>query len=148
MIQIKVYGTPAPQGSKRHVGRGIMIESSKAVGPWREAVRHETQQHDGRFETGPVSVDIKLWLPRPKYHYGTGRNAAKLKDSAPVWHSGTPDADKLARAILDAIVQGGALHDDGQAAIIHVYKYYATDVFPPGCLVTIAALLRPMVPAA
>ena len=31
MIEIKVIGLPAPQGSKRHVGHGVMIESSKKV---------------------------------------------------------------------------------------------------------------------
>ena len=39
VITIRVYGTPAPQGSKRHVGRGVMVESSKKVKPWREAVK-------------------------------------------------------------------------------------------------------------
>ena len=37
MIEIKVIGLPAPQGSKRHVGHGVMIESSNNVKPWREA---------------------------------------------------------------------------------------------------------------
>src|ERR1700676_3259288 len=37
-MKITVRGIPAPQGSKRHVGGGRMIEMSKAVGPWREAV--------------------------------------------------------------------------------------------------------------
>jgi crossover junction endodeoxyribonuclease RusA len=43
-VIIVVRGIPAPQGSKRHVGGGRMIESSRAVGPWREAVRAETQR--------------------------------------------------------------------------------------------------------
>lgn len=38
MIEITVHGLPAPQGSKRHVGRGVMVESSKNVKPWRSAV--------------------------------------------------------------------------------------------------------------
>ena len=29
---------PAPQGSKRHVGGGRLIEASKRVKPWRQAV--------------------------------------------------------------------------------------------------------------
>jgi len=37
-ITFFVPGKPAPQGSKRHVGRGIMLESSREVGPWRERV--------------------------------------------------------------------------------------------------------------
>lgn len=32
-------GAPAPQGSKRHVGRGVLIESSSKVRPWRETVK-------------------------------------------------------------------------------------------------------------
>ena len=35
---IEVYGIPGPQGSKRHVGNGVMLESSKKVKPWRELV--------------------------------------------------------------------------------------------------------------
>lgn len=142
MIQIKVYGMPAPQGSKRHVGHGVMIESSKAVGPWRDAIRTETQRHDGRFSEGPVLVRILFYLPRPKGHYGTGRNASVLKAWAPerpVTYKRN-DIDKLARAVLDGITDGGALRDDGQVASLQVDKFYADETFPPGCLVTISAL--------
>ena len=38
-IFIPVIGIPAPQGSKRHVGHGIMIENSKRVKPWRQDVK-------------------------------------------------------------------------------------------------------------
>lgn len=30
---IIVHGIPAPQGSKRHVGNGVLLESSKMVKP-------------------------------------------------------------------------------------------------------------------
>ena len=39
-LTITVHGTPAPQGSKRHVGNGVMVESSKKVKPWRQDVKH------------------------------------------------------------------------------------------------------------
>ena len=38
MVEIRVYGIPRPQGSKRHVGRGIMVEASRHVGQWRNDV--------------------------------------------------------------------------------------------------------------
>ena len=38
-LTVIVYGTPAPQGSKRHVGHGVMVESSRRVKPWREDVK-------------------------------------------------------------------------------------------------------------
>lgn len=33
-IGFHVIGLPAPQGSKKHVGHGVMVESSKKVKPW------------------------------------------------------------------------------------------------------------------
>jgi len=34
-VEFFVAGAAAPQGSKRHVGGGRVIESSKAFAPWR-----------------------------------------------------------------------------------------------------------------
>lgn len=142
MITIKVHGTPAPQGSKRHVGNGVMIESSRAVAPWREAIRHETQRFDGRFPDGPVKVTILFYMPRPQSHYGRRKGQPYVKDSAPdrPVTMKKNDIDKLARAVLDGITEGGALRDDGQVASLHVEKYFADDTFPAGCLVTVARL--------
>ena len=36
--RVFIPGVPAPQGSKRHVGGGRLVESSKKVKPWRRAV--------------------------------------------------------------------------------------------------------------
>ena len=147
MIRVKVHGLPAPQGSKRHVGGGVMIESSKAVAPWRERIAHETQDV---IEAGarpysqrePVLVRITFWMPRPGAHYGSRKGVPYVKDSAP----SRPvtmrrnDIDKLARAVLDGITDGGALGDDGQVASLVVDKFFADAVFPVGCLITIADL--------
>jgi Holliday junction resolvase RusA-like endonuclease len=143
VITIEVRGLPAPQGSKRHVGRGIMVESSKAVGPWREAVRAETQRvlafsaiSGGGFQSA-VHVDITFYLTRPRGHYGTGRNAERLRDSAPLWPSGRPDVDKLARSVLDGLTAGGAWRDDAQVAVLIVRKIYG---WQPGCRIELRDL--------
>ena len=136
---ITVRGIPAPQGSKRHVGGGRMIEMSKAVGPWREAVRAETQRAmngDGPL-SGAVSVIAEFFMPRPKSHYRTGRNAALLRDSAPGWPSCKPDLDKLERAILDGLTAGGAWGDDSQVVRLIAAKSYAGERHPPGCTIEI-----------
>ena len=145
MITIRVAGVPAPQGSKRHVGGGRMVESSRAVGPWREAVRAETQH---TLTTGvplyqwpmtqqnPVQVTVKFTLPRPQGHYGTGRHATTIRPSAPRWPHRKPDLDKLIRAVLDGITQGGAIADDAQVVRIAAQKTYGT----PGAVITIEEL--------
>lgn len=135
---IEVRGVPAPQGNHRVSKGGHIYETSKAVGPWREAVRAETQR--ARNGAGhlyerddPLWVLIEFRLPRPKGHYGTGRNAGRLKFSAPALPSGKPDIDKLARAVLDGLVAGGAFPDDSQVAQLDLYKTYGD----PGCKIIV-----------
>jgi crossover junction endodeoxyribonuclease RusA len=137
-MMITVRGTPAPQGSKQHVGGGRMVEMSKAVGPWREAVRAETQlamNGDGPIG-GPARVSITFYMTRPRNHYGTGRNAHLVKDSAPAFPTGRPDLDKLARAVLDALTMGGAWSDDSQVVHLNALKLYGQ----PGCTIVLDAL--------
>lgn len=83
---ITVLGPPIPQGSKRHVGRGIFIEANKKLPRYREDIVDtiiEDGWHTDPILAGPVSVKIGFYLPRPKTHYGTGKNAGVLKDNAP-----------------------------------------------------------------
>jgi crossover junction endodeoxyribonuclease RusA len=128
-MRIEVAGIPAPQGSKRHVGGGRMVEASRAVGPWREAVRAETQRAKAHWPVAcvlPVTVEITFRLPRPK--------------SAPSYvtlPAKRPDLDKLCRAVLDGLVAGGAIADDGLVVTIHAMKQFATPDKPPGCVIYI-----------
>lgn len=141
---VEVAGTPAPQGSKRYVGRGRMIEMSKAAGPWREAVRAETQRvmsatGEVTAVAGPVTVSLVLLLPRPAGHYGTGRNAAVVRPGAPSYPAGRPDIDKLIRAVLDGLTAAGAWNDDSQVVSLAAAKQYVSPGQPPGCVITIAS---------
>lgn len=129
MIKITVDGKPAPQGSKTRNAHGAIYESSKAVGPWRADVRNECSKvmRAGGYAplSGPVEVTMRFRLTRPKSHYGTGRNAFTLKPGAPAYPAGKPDGDKLQRAVLDALTQGGAYRDDAQVIHYDVWKTYA-----------------------
>ena len=122
-----VPGLPAPQGSKKHVGHGVMVESSKRVKPWRAtvtaAIVEAGWQHDPILY-GPVGVSLTFSFPRPQAHYGTGRNADRIKANAPDWHDKRPDVDKLCRAVLDALTESGAIRDDAQVVQLHAAKVY------------------------
>lgn len=138
MIIISVSGKPAPQGSKTRNRAGAVYESSKAVGPWRDAVRTETQaivraMAGPPYLSGePVEVSILVRLARPAGHFGSGRNAGNLRATAPPRPRTTPDIDKLARAILDGITAGGAIADDSQIADLRVSKVYCDRGEAPG----------------
>ena len=139
-IEFFVEGVPAPQGSKRHVGRGILIESSKRVKPWRSDVRIAAQEARGDRSPAPkprpIYLTLTFWFPRPKSHYGTGRNASILKLSAPTSMTVKPDIDKLERAILDALT-GVLWEDDSQVVHLAATKGYA----PPGELAGVTITL-------
>lgn len=131
IVRFDVIGTPAPQGSKTRTKWG-MREDNPATKPWRQAVAHEALKalddpHAVPFPTGPVVVFADLFFPRPKAHYGTGKNANILKATAPTWHTSKPDADKLARALGDAMT-GIVFRDDSQVAVWVVCKHYGTPV--------------------
>lgn len=148
-LTINVVGTPAPQGSKKGFvvnGRVVMTESSKKVKPWRQdvaaAVRETTDNMPG-FEslTGPVSVSVVFYMPRPGYHFGTGRNAGVLKHNAPVYVDKKPDCDKLLRSVLDALTTSGVIRDDAQVASLTGIKEYANAA--TGARIQIAPFGRP-----
>ena len=62
MIWFFVPGVPAPQGSKRHVGNGRMVESSKDLPAWRHSVGWKAREAMGNRPVfvGPVAVNISF----------------------------------------------------------------------------------------
>jgi Holliday junction resolvase RusA-like endonuclease len=121
-LEIHVFGQPATQGSKRHVGHGVMVESSKKLKPWREAVKQaaldlldsDAINRHGPLLTGPIRADVVFTFTRPKSHYRTGRNAHLLRDDAPMRPVNSIDADKGLRACFDALTDAGVWADDKQ----------------------------------
>lgn len=129
-LVINVVGTPAPQGSKRAFvvnGRAVMAESSKKVKPWRQDVKSAVEDlgADHAPFTGPLEVQVDFYLPRPGYHFRTGKHAGELKPNAPLHVDKKPDADKLLRSTLDGLKEAGVYRDDAQVAVVTGRKYYA-----------------------
>lgn len=125
-LTIVIPGRAAPKGSMKCVGRRgrvahVILESDQGghVKRWRENVamwvrrRWPSDQHAAKGQ--PIGAEITFTLQRPTNHYGTGRNAGKLKPTyagaMPVGHN-TGDVDKLLRNILDALQDTDTLPDD------------------------------------
>jgi crossover junction endodeoxyribonuclease RusA len=116
---ITIYGTPAPQGSKRFVGlsktgRGILVESSAKVKPWREAVLFAAREHGAKIE-GPVHLWVWFTLAKPK-------SAPKTRRT---WPDKKPDLSKLVRSTEDALVDAGTIEDDAR-----IIQCLSMKVFP------------------
>lgn len=129
-IQFTVYGRPQPRGSKNAVlipkrgggwvtnqaGRPITAakDSNPKSGDWMNSIRAAAAEaFSGELISGPVRVSFAFHFARPKGHYGSGRNAAKIKPTAPVEHIQKPDLSKLVRCAEDAI-SGVVWRDDCQ----------------------------------
>lgn len=113
-LAITVYGLPAPQGSKRHVGHGIMIESSKYVKPWREAVKYAALEHRPASPmAGALFVEMFFTLPKPK-------SAPKLR----AFPDRKPDISKLVRSTEDALTDAGIWEDDARVVMLLTRKLY------------------------
>lgn len=141
VIRFRVYGTPAPQGSKRHVGNGVMVESSKRVKPWRQDVKEAALNAIEYLLPldGPLDIHVTFLLKRPASHFRTGKNAHLLRDAAPLWPAKKPDIDKLLRSTLDALGEAGLWRDDAQVVRVVAVKDYA-DSEPPGARIQVAPM--------
>lgn len=134
MIEINVFGTPAPKGSNRAMvrgGRAVFVPGGSEVNrvklkSWDASVRADALEKLGPLMSGPVfvgvpiAVSIVFRLKRPGGHWGK----RGLLPSAPVAPSVKPDADKLARSTLDSL-SGLVFDDDARIVRLVVTKEYA-----------------------
>jgi crossover junction endodeoxyribonuclease RusA len=134
LVDVFVPGRPAPQGSKRylgqHGGKGITVEMSKKVAPWRTDIRDALCARGTwcRIDAArPVAVQLQFVMPRPA-------SAPKRRTPPAVKR---PDLDKLVRAVLDAIGSAGIWHDDSQVVDLRATKRLAELAEPAGCHITI-----------
>lgn len=130
VIGFTVYGKSEPAGSKTAYVRGnraIVTDANKKSKPWKGVVAKTAAEARAErgipLMTGPVSLDVVFIRARPKGHYGTGRNAATIKPSAPEHPTTKPDATKLLRGVEDALT-GILWQDDAQIVVQHVRKEY------------------------
>lgn len=121
-----LVGEPVPQPRVRVSTRGGF---ARAYVPSKHPV-HAFRQQISRLASRcwqtdqPVSVTINAVFSRPKSHY----NKSGVKASAPLLPRA--DADNVAKAVMDAVTDSGAVwHDDTQVASLNVTKRYGDQGF-------------------
>lgn len=135
MLKFRVFGVPAPQGSKNtRVGKDgrahLYEQSAKTLKPWRLAVSDAgTKVMDGRdaFD-GPLFVEVKFFMKRPA--------KPKFSDFPAV----KPDGDKMVRGVFDALKIGNVIKDDARVVKCSFSKLFADTPEDQGAEITVMSM--------
>jgi Holliday junction resolvase RusA-like endonuclease len=151
-LRFVVYGTPATKGSMKAVpigrGRHAVVESHTTAKPWREAVKSAARDAMAELEgtgdpfatlSGPVEVDVVYSFRKPK-------SAPRRRRIWPITRS-SGDVDKLARNVLDALVDVGVMGDDSQVVRLVGEKAYCGEAPSTTDVPSARIIVRPL-PAA
>jgi Holliday junction resolvase RusA-like endonuclease len=125
-MKIVILGKPIakkrPRFYRRGKGVGVYNDQETEEGRW---IVLANTQIDGQVTEVGIHLDMTFILPRPKGHYGTGRNAGKLKPSAPLNPKGRPDIDNYIKFCMDCINGTGKVwKDDSQVVSLTAIKQY------------------------
>lgn len=128
-VSFVVFGNARPSGSKT-VGftrdkQPFVRPAAKDVKQWRTQVQQEAgiAMMGQELLRGALRLGVTVYRPRPRSHYGTGRNADLVKSSSPSFPTQQPDLTKLVRGIEDALT-GIVWRDDAQVVEQHNFKIY------------------------
>lgn len=118
VVDLRVLGVPAPQGSKTRMPNGAMVEGSSAVGrakhrAWRSAVAEAAAGKLDEPLDGPLQLVAEFFLPRP---------ASRKRD---VWADRKPDLDKIIRNTVDGLTDAGLIRDDARIVYLSASKRLA-----------------------
>jgi len=147
-VTFRVEGmAAAPQGSKRHIGKGVMIESCVNIKPWRALVAHAAIAAKVPLFQGPVRMSVVFLFQRPANHYRRDGTLKPLNPSlasatsreAPAYHCVTPDRDKVLRSTQDALSRL-AYEDDARVVDGDCKKRWCVGDERPGALITVIPL--------
>jgi Holliday junction resolvase RusA-like endonuclease len=121
-----IYGIPKAQPRARAFafkGKARMYDPGTAEA-WKGDVAAQTKELHGRNLQGCMHVQMYFFMARPKSHYRS--NGVDLKPSSPrLYYAKKPDADNLAKAVLDALTALNVWGDDDQVVILDVTKTWS-----------------------
>ena len=125
-MRIVISGKPIAQARPRFYRRGnhVGTYSSQETESGRWIVLANAQVKGAVTEVA-IHLDMVFVLPRPKGHYGTGRNSGKLKSSAPPHPKGRSDLDNYVKFVMDCVTGMGCVwKDDSQVVSMTAVKRY------------------------
>lgn len=155
-LTFTAIGTPV--GEPRHRSRVVTPKGrepfvmhypdSKADG-WKAQVRAAAMEATREYSEWepiafPCCVELTFQLPRPLAHHVASKRDRPLRENAPTYHTKKPDADNLAKAVLDAMTAWPkgepslVFTDDCVVAELSVSKVYT--IGEPCCVIHIEGM--------
>jgi Holliday junction resolvase RusA-like endonuclease len=123
-IALRVLGKPVALSrvsAGQFGGRYLALASSKQIGAVVDAWERIGEP---RFDDDvPLSLEVDFYFERPASHFGSGRNADKLKPSAKAEPTSRPDLSNLVKLVEDAL-NGNAYRDDSRIVRTVAAKRY------------------------
>ena len=122
-----IKGNPKPQPRPRAClrGRRAGIYNPPSADEWKAKIAAGMVKYANMDFQRPFMLFLTFYMKRPLSHYGTGRNAHKIKASAPEYHLQTPDIDNLTKAVMDAITVLNVWRDDSQVISLTACKVWS-----------------------
>lgn len=125
-------GQPRAKATRR--GKHVRMYTPDTADAMKDGIRRLAMQAMADLEwlhcTGPVEVVITAYFPRPASHFRRVRGTDVLKQGSPIYHDQKPDADNVAKAVMDALGPHGSwpgvFDDDKRVAVLIVGKMYAS----------------------
>ena len=134
-IALKISGKPIAKARPRFFVRK-MKDGTNYIGTYKDKdqafeeqlfiTKARNQMNGLKLLAGPLSLHVRFYLPRPKSHYGTGRNVGLLKIASPIYPDKRPDLDNLVKFVKDCLNEV-AYHDDSQIVDTIAFKRYTND---------------------
>lgn len=138
LLHLLIPGDPRTQGNPQHFQNGGMAYPKSTV---RHRAYVASSLATAWAGQPPIRESVILLadfhIARPAGHFGTGRNAGRLKASAPIYHEQVGDVDKYCRLIMDALTESAVWADDKLAGRVTGEKHWTQPGSGPRTEITI-----------
>ena len=132
-IEIQARAIPAANSKRAFINpktkKPIIVDRAKGKAQQVATIKLFAQaaaiDQGWKITEAPVWLAIECIFARPAGHFGSGKNAHRLKPSAPKWPTSRANGDRtnLLKSIEDALT-GVVWHDDSQVVDGPVRKAY------------------------
>lgn len=143
IVEFWCPGNPKTKGSMDHIGGGRMRENVKGSSDWRKLMAERARAaYQTPHRHGPLAMPYALGVQVKALAYLTPPPSVAKRGLlvCDEWlrSKGSGDVDKLARNLLDALVDAGVLVDDAQVISLCIDK--AISMERPGIHVRVRGL--------